>query len=124
MNAGPEGVGVATFEDIDGDGEDGADEEEVEERAVANVVGEVVSGADGAPDETGVEFGAGEGTGEVVDGVGGADAADVAETPVQDADGAEGSEDHSDALDDEDFAGGNLGLLEGVGRGMGGRTLQ
>lgn len=58
MDSPPERIRVAAFQEVNRNREDRSDDEEVQEGAVADAVGEVVARADGAPDKTGVEFGA------------------------------------------------------------------
>lgn len=107
------------------DGQDAAEQEEVDQAVVGGARREEAARADGAPDDVGVEVGAREGAREAVGGGGGADVWDVIEGPVDDADLAEGGDGEADELDEEERACGDLGDVSELGCWRGGwRTLQ
>ena len=81
-----DGLAVLAREVPQDDGRDGADEERPDERAVERAGPEEALGTYDAPQDTSVEVNACDGAVEAVDGFGGADAGDVVEHPVQDAD--------------------------------------
>lgn len=92
----------------DGDGQQGAEEEEPEEGVVEGARGEEAAGPDGAPDHGGVEVGAGEGAGEAVGGLFGADVGDVVERPVDHGDLGQCADEDADGLDQEELPRGDL----------------
>ena len=99
---------AAAAREPDGDGGDEADGEGPDERAVEGAVAEEALRADDAPEDGAVEVHAGYGAGEAVDRFRGADAGDVGEHPVEDAD-----------LDEAgDERGGNLNFEEEFGRDL------
>lgn len=125
VHAPPQSARAPPLQQPHPDGQDAAEQEEVEQAVVSRARREEAARADGAPDDAGVEVRAREGAREAVGGGGGADSWDVGEGPVDDADLAEGGDGDADELDEEERACGNLGGVSGLGcwrRGW--RTLQ
>lgn len=121
-----EAVLLAAAVEPGGDGQEGAEREAPDEGAVDCAGAKELAGPDDAPEDGAVEVDAGDGAGEAVDGLGGADAPDVGEHPVEDADLGDGGDERSGDLDGEHDARRDLhvvaelevgGELDALGRG-------
>lgn len=71
---------------VDDHGQDGANEEEPQQRAVHRTIGKESTGSESTPNHAGVEVRTREGAREAVGGVCGADLWDVVESPVENGD--------------------------------------
>lgn len=96
MDIPPEGVGIAAAEEVYRDWQGCAQDEEVEQGVVACWRREEAARTDGSPDHACVEMGPGKWAGKAIGAGAGADAGDVVEGPVDDADVAQSTKDHTD----------------------------